>query len=179
MASKRATAAAAEPAAATTADPDPSRVITLERGKWYVAAVDTGMAPVSLALDTIEAGLQGKGFGTIRFYRDAAELPKETPPEVRNAKDATVWVSGQFMPPGDAKTMDFVAPPGLLAVAELATEPPKPAPIEKRASVEEGVSTATIVVATATLVIVGGGAIWHAWWLTKKRKNGGKRRRRR
>lgn len=179
MASKKPTRErmrAEEPATTTE---EASRVIKLQPGTWYIGAADTSPIPVGLALDTIEEALTGKGFGTVRFYREKSELPQETPPEVRDAPDANVWASGQFVGvAGSTAPVDFVAPPGLLALGELTQAPPKQGPIERVTEQKDAISTPVLVAATLGLLVVGGGALGLAWWLRKKRKKkNGKRKR--
>jgi len=185
MATRRPTAARAsdvETQTSTTTEATPkasSRAISLTPGHWYIAAVDTGAIPVSMALDTIEEGLSGRGFGTLRFYRERSELPRNTPDEIAKLA-ASVWVSGQFVPRGGGmEQVTFEAPDGLMGVGELAEAPPKPAPIERATSVDDEVPTKVIVAAVLGVTVIGGGAILLAWWMKakRKRKNGKKRRR--
>lgn len=162
-----------------TPQQEAARAIELVPGKWYIGAADTSPIPVGFALDTIEERLVEAKFGSVRFYREKSELPPETPPEVRDALDANVWASAQFLPPGGGTApVTIVAPPGLLALGELSTAPPKPGPLERSTKVDDEIPTRVIVAATAGVLLLGGGAIWLAWYLKRKRKkkNGKKRK---
>lgn len=102
--------------------------ITLENGRWYAGAIDTGIVPASLALDTIEDRLRTSlALGSLRLYTSIDDVPSDVPQRVRAADGADVWATGQYL--GAGGTYDL--PDQVLAVEEFhppGTRPPGPTP---------------------------------------------------
>lgn len=173
-----------------TGEAVPTTMISLEPGGWYAAAIDTGIVPASLALDTIEERLRSAlQIGSLRFFTSREDVPGEVPAVVRDA-DADVWTTGQYVgqtpitAPRPEQVIAFealptagVGPPVRPGPGPVA--PPGPRPIPTAGTGTGETSTSTLVWVALGVVTLGGGAIALAWYMRRPKTNPRRRRRRR
>jgi len=162
---------------------------TLRAGAWYAAALDTAPLPRELIEAPLRETLSAPEhkFGTLRLFWNADDLPANVGPAVKNAIGATVWVTGQFTPPGmtggaAAAETNVILPSQVIALEQLKGEPGAGTGGGELAKVEPektGIATSTLVLAVTGVVLVGGAAIAGLWYLSRKKTRSNPRRRRR